>query len=404
MITAIRNQPINFAGSLLAGCVCDEMAPPLLFDPENDNLIFHLGYQVCASGTNLIDNPDFVGANWATTGLGWTIGTGRACGGGVALASIADTSFNPVPGTMYVFTIEVRSITDIVNFTIGGFGAPISSVGTWTYSFTAISTAPFSLVLESDLTTICLSSVALYVATNDIVVDILNSDGGVEGSFNPTSDPENFIFDGTRLVFDATLGALGLSGCFTVRVTETCGDEEVVLTSQSLTTATVPCSVKVRACAGMEVLGFANYPLEIRLDAKLVRPIWEYDVSDERRSNGRNLRHYADTQRRMEFRIGLQSEFVHPFIAMLPMFPHVYLGQDEYSFDAEEYAPLYADVFDGTGGVVMTCRPKQELLRVVLCGPEPDGCPPPPNLWVQGTGPNNDLILTEDGRSVLLNA
>lgn len=403
VITAIPNQPINFTGSLLDGCLCGDIEPPLLFDLDEDRLIFHLGYQVCAGGANLIDNPDFVGANWTTKGLGWTISAGRACGGGVALASIGDSSFTPVPGTLYVITVDVGTITGTASFSVGGFTAPITSAGPVTYSFTAVSVAQFVLVLPTADDYICLRSVSVYEATTDIVVDILDSMGSVVGSFDPAGDPDNFIFDGTRLVFDATLGGLDLSGCFTVRVTETCGTDETILTSQQLTTASVPCSVKLRACAGMEALGFANYPLEIRLDAKLVKPVWEYDVSDERRSNGRNLRHYADSQRRMEFRVGLQSEFVHPFLAVLPLFPHVYIGQDEYSFDAEEYAPLYGDVFDGTGGVVMTVRPKQELLRVVLCGPEPDGCPPPPNLWVQGTGPNNDLILTEDGRAVLLN-
>jgi hypothetical protein len=66
---------------------------------------------------------------------------------------------------------------------------------------------------------------------------------------------------------------------------------------------------------------------------------------------------------------------LHPFLSTLCMFDHVYIGNNEYSFDAEEYTPEYGPQ-SATGGVGFTVRPKQELLRKVVCEPVGAGCDP----------------------------
>jgi hypothetical protein len=108
----------------------------------------------------------------------------------------------------------------------------------------------------------------------------------------------------------------------------------------------------------------------MRLNASLTHPTYAYEVTGQRRSNGRTINNYVDRQRKMELRVGLQSEWVHPFLAAIPVFSHFYVGQEEFVVDAEEYAPLYGDVFEGTGGIVLNLTPKEELFRRVQCEAE----------------------------------
>ena len=95
--------------------------------------------------------------------------------------------------------------------------------------------------------------------------------------------------------------------------------------------------------------------------------------------------------------IDLQSEHTLPFIAALPMFDHVYIGQTEYIVDTEQVEPEYDDIFDGTGQVSMTVRPKQQLLRNVMCGPELGGCVPKPTQLGTQVGIDGDVLLQTGG-------
>ena len=146
-----------------------------------------------------------------------------------------------------------------------------------------------------------------------------------------------------------------------------------------------------------------SFTPRLRVEGKVVRLRGEYDVSEERRSNGRWNRHYADLQLKYELRIDLQNERTLQYLAALPLFDHFYVEQQEYSIDAEPFEPTYEDVFDAVGGLILNIRPKQELIRNVRCDAENlAGCPPPPNYLVQGTGPNTDYILTQAGDRILL--
>ena len=82
-----------------------------------------------------------------------------------------------------------------------------------------------------------------------------------------------------------------------------------------------------------------------------------------------------------------------PFVAALPVFDHVYIDQTEYIVDADEFEPIYDDVFDGTGGVQMTIRPKQELFRNVMCAEEGPGCTPKPIQLGQLQRSDLDVLL-----------
>lgn len=407
MIYAIPNQPVNLVGSLMRGCVCDELVPPTLIDPSQDRLRFQFLMDVCPGATNLIDEPDFRGLDWVAAG--GTISPGRACMYGISGGVIENQQFVPTVGTSYVLTFSVSGLVDRVNWSFGGQSGQIGSLGvtenrpaTYTFVVTATSTAGVSFSLPWDRSGLCITFVSVVEQTRDIVVDIMQ-DGSPVLSFDPASDPEAFEFVGRHVIFDAPIDEV--SGCFTVRVTETCNEVDQVLESQQFVTTSDDCTLLVRACGGgYDMLGLLRPVMEMRIDAKLVRAGWDATVSEEVRSNGRWMRHYGDSRRRMELRVGIQSEFAHPFLSLLPILPSFFIGQEEYVAAADAWEPQYADVFDGTAGIVLTVHPKQELRRVVICDAEPLPCAPPPNYLVQGVGPNDDLILTQQGEAILLDS
>ncbi len=407
MIRYIPNQPINFGPSLLAGCLCDEIEPPLLIDPEEDSIIFQMVVDMCDDAENQIDNPDFQGTNWKA-GLGWTLFPGQACGSGGAATTLQETDFVPVVGDNYVLRFVVASVRDTVTWSFAGNSGTFGTTGTNTAGFTieitveAFSTAGLVITLDTVDSEICFNLIGAYAANRGIEVEVIDADGTSLGTWDPDNDAAYFTFTDDIMSVEIPIGDVAVTGCFTVRVTNTCGDVVTVLNSQTLKVVDAGCTLKVRVCNDTAALGFAPTPLEMRLNASLTHPTYAYEVTGQRRSNGRTINNYVDRQRKMELRVGLQSEWVHPFLAAIPVFSHFYVGQEEFVVDAEEYAPLYGDVFEGTGGIVLNLTPKEELFRRVQCEAEGNGCLPPPNLWVQGTGPNNDYVITQANQTIEL--
>jgi hypothetical protein len=167
-----------------------------------------------------------------------------------------------------------------------------------------------------------------------------------------------------------------LEGCFNLELRDECGAYPVTYCSQAL--EVIPCgnTVMVRVCLDYDGLGFVAGYFTARLRASLVNPTWEYDTAQERLSNGRINRHYIDRQAVYQFSIETASQFLHPFLAALAMFDHFYIGETEWSVDAETYAPDYGDGRVSTGAVVLTVRKQKELMRRVLCDDLGEGCNP----------------------------
>ena len=400
MIRAIPYQPIDFTDERYP-CKCDPLDPPLLFNPDEDELRFEILVDGC--GNNLLPASDFVGTNWRG-GLGWTLFQGAACGSGIAGAALDETSFTPTVGVAYRITFYISSIRDTVQWSFGGdtgtlgTSGSIGQPGQVVVNVLASAPAGMSVALGTIDSEVCFAMIEVVSLSDGITVEVIDAAGEVAEEFTTVENPSAFDFVDGRMVFTAGIADTDLSGCFTVRVTEECEEVETVLESQTMRVTDDDCTLKLRACGG---LGFAS-PMEMRFKGRIGRPSWEYDVSEERRSNGAIVRHYADAQRKVGLFITFQSGSVHEFLSKLPLFASVFIGQDEYVVDADGYEPGYGDVFMATGGVQLTIRPKEELMRRVSCGTDPTVCTPPPNLLVQGLGPNENLILTEDGKAILL--
>ena len=400
--TTIPNQPVNLVGSTLQGCLCDPLTPATLIG-DDDAFEFALRAFSCVNADQLL-SQDFTSDNWKGN-RGFVLQPGSACcSTNNAGATLVENAFTPIPGEAYELRLNFTYVQGTIEVAIGGLVETITAAGQYSYTFTATSTQKFRLTLVDDLSLVCVDTAQVFEGNKSIEVSFRDAESGAELFVtDATADPDYFTYTGDAVIVSIPMGDTGVTGCFYVRVTDC--DDEVGVTSQTFQVISdTSCTLLFSACNDYAAMGLPEgFTPRMRANAKLVRPSWEYDVSEERRSNGRWSRHYADRQTRYELRIDLQSEFALPFISAWPVFHHFYVGQQEFSIDPEAIEPTYQDVFDGTGGVVLSVRPKQELLRNVRCEAENEaGCPPPPNYLVQGTGPNTDYILTQAGDRILL--
>lgn len=403
-IQALPYQPVNLTESALQGCYCDPLTPATLIGAD-DTFEFVIRVFSCADAAQLITNTNFDTEAWKGN-RGFVMQPGSACcSTNNAGARLAENSFTPIPGETYELRFTISDIQGSVTVVFGGLSLTISEAGQYSYTFTATSTQKFLLTLVDDISLVCVDSVLVFEGNKTIAVTFKDARTGAElYAVDATDDPSMFTYLGDSVIVSVPMGDTGIDGCFYVEVDD-CDDTTPLRSQDFQVIVDTSCTLLLSGCNDYDALGLPQeFTPRLRVLGKLVRPSWEYEVSEERRSNGRWVRHYADRQTRYELRIDLQNSDTLDFVATLPVFHHFYVGQAEYSIDPEAIEPTYQDVFDSTGGVIMSVRPKQQLVRNVRCQEENTaGCPPPPNYLVQGTGPNVDYILTQNGERILLN-
>jgi len=364
----IPNQPLNFLpGMVIADC--PDKCVPLLFK-EGDALIFQILQTVCPGTEGLVTNPDFL-SGWTQSG-GWVISQGDTCGGNQFGGTLQNVGFVPVVGTTYTVQIEVTSISGAgVLVSIGGYEWPIADVGTHTFTFTASDVSGFRIILVNEGSAACLSSAQVFPGNTSITVDVVQGETTVE-SFNPEDNPEYFQYIGEHVVFIAPVPDGLDEGEFHVEISDDCTE---AMCSQPMMLDECKQTILMRVCNDYEAMGFKPVRFDVRLASSLTRPRYEYEVAEQRLSNGFIDRHYIDRQRVMSLSIERQDDRLHPFISAMPMFDHFYIGADEYSIDADGYEPEYGEE-TSVGAVLFNVRPKQELLRKVLCDEVGEGCDP----------------------------
>jgi hypothetical protein len=370
-LTTIPNQPINFQSPEVIAA-CPDTEPPLLVS-ESDPLIFQFLQERCDDAEQFlapIDPNDWI------DNPGWTIGTG-------SLSLVVGNGGQEVEESLWVATIgdvyEVEIFVDSVSgdgvfVKVGGNQRAINAPGLHRFSVGAATASYAKLEAISDNSAIVITRFEVWEANRQFTVAIVQN-GSDFATFDPLSDPEYFEFVGQHVVFNAPFPEF-LEGCFNIELRDECGAYPVTYCSQAL--EVIPCgnTVMVRVCLDYDGLGFVAGYFTARLRASLVNPTWEYDTAQERLSNGRINRHYIDRQAVYQFSIETASQFLHPFLAALPMFDHFYIGETEWSVDVETYAPDYGDGRVSTGAVVLTVRKQKELMRRVLCDDLGEGCNP----------------------------
>lgn len=406
-LTVIPNQPIAFQDSRILGCSCFDPDEVLLAS-STDTLSFQVQWVGCL-GDEQLDSPSFESAgDWLASN--WNISTGHACATSSGSDYLQEASFNPTAGHVYFVRITVESMVNGdardsgLDVTFGGaLSETITSSGTFAYITISTSTAPLVFQRTHTDVDVCLAMAEVYEMTPDLTVDLLQGASVIE-TFDYDSNPERFSLNNGYLTVSLPFSEIEPDdGCYNIRITDGC--DETTLTSQLVNIGSHSCTLVITACNASDSMGFSGFVASMRVIAKVTHPTFEYDVQEERLSNGFINRYYADRRRKMELRIDRLGEFGHDFISTLPLYDHVYIEDAEYVVSADGYAPGYGDVYDAFGGIILQIEPKQELARKVLCGEDDGGCAPPPNYWVENTGPNSDYILQEENLDrILLNS
>lgn len=401
MLGTITNQPINFTASPVI-VDCPDKRVPLIAAPD-DVLRFQVIVEPAAGAYGSAIRDWLPGEDWGGPGAWVSVDGGGVCAPSAApggyIEPIASTFF-PTIGTTYTIEIDVVSITGLVEFSMGGQVVVLSMPGLQSITITAATAAAPRITLVNASSRTCINRIRLFelLAPSEslgcsVIVEIMDAESGdpVE-TITTVTRPELFTLAGNVLGVAVPLGEYDdLPPCIFLRASSACDDQVKYICSQPIALG-VECkgTILVRACLDHDALGFAAPAIfEARLRASLVRPRWESDSSDERWSDGTINRYYADRQRIMDLMIQPIDEALHPFIATLWMFDHVYIDGTEYIVDADGGEPAYGDQ-TGTAAVSLTVRPKRELLRRVNCDAPGTGCAPstdpqcaPPNVQYQ---------------------
>ena len=370
-ITAIDNQPINFVGTYGLGlCKCEE--DDITHHEAGEPFRIQVNQEPCTDEE--LANPFFndLGADWV--GAGWTFDTGEACWDAESLTiqSLVEQSFAPTIGEFYQVRIVVTEIVGTLQVIFGGaLFSTISSPGTYTY-FVDASSAQALTLSPGGRSSGCVEEASVRIQTTDTVVDIIDEAGVVVDDFNYTDNPGAYRYEGNYLTL--TIPTTGIdNGCYTIRITDTCGDQTIILNSNTVKVITKSaCWLRVLVCNNQEVMGFSStFKPSALVDASISRPTWTYDTSGDP-----DLRHYARREAQYVLAIDRLGETMHRFMSTLPLWQHVYFDDDRFDIVAEEYSPSYADTQAMVGGISMQVQRNAKFLTNVLCGAASDGCFP----------------------------
>jgi hypothetical protein len=374
----IPNQPINLLPSeIIGGCVESDYATLIA---EGDTVLLQFEQTRCEGATQYIGSPNFQGVDWRTnTATGFTV---QLAGGVCAVTNngssvLGNTGFTPGGGNIYELVVNVTSVQGSgFRVSVGGLSFDLTGIGEYAFTFTAQNANELQVELIDNTSAGCIASVFVYQANTAFELAIVDGTGADIASISPANEPWAFTYSGRNVVVEWPLPA-GVEGCIGFVLRDQCVyGETVEHCSQPFKVVDCEGTVKLRVCNDEDALGFVAGRFEVRVEASVVRPTWEYEVSEERLSNGQINRHFIDRQAAYQFLIEIQNNKLHPFLAAMSMFDHFYINDGEWSIDAEGYAPGYGEALTGAGGVALSVRKVKELARKVLCVDAGEGCAP----------------------------
>lgn len=416
MLRPIPNQPVNFAADLVSQWCSDPRIP---VDVDSSDIVtFQFGISRCATFSYLTP------VVWGTSG--WDLspsinngvqqgGTVLCMGGDTITYNVSDTSFTPTLYQVYYLTFTVISLDSPIQAVFGGNTWTIISPGDYAFVAIAQSTQKLGFALTDVSGSACLGVPVLTELTEsgaDFAVEVRDMGGLVIQTLNIDTTPANFSFDGGDIVtVTIPISAIDdLPECFYFAITQTClvpdppnppspqvTDE---LCSQPFRISECRTALKVRVCNDTAKMGFNAGVFYLRVPGALVRPKWNTEVKQERGSDGRIRRTWADRTSSIELATDMIDGSLHPFLSALPVFDHVYVGNTEYVVDGGAYEPSYGEGMTASGSVSITMRPVEELLRNVACSEAGAGCAPQDDPIC--AVPQATVEYTIDGAKVML--
>lgn len=372
MIHAIPNQPIDLTGTLPAeGCCTDQQPPSHIGD--KDYIHFQVDTSFCPGWTPLHDG---VMQGVVTTGNGWayTIDGCLYFGTGDEGATATVPGFTPVVGGHYVVILDFDRLDGSAEVCMGGVCSLVSGPGQAMLSITAQTADPLVITVGGAggrLPRLRLCGLRIYANPMDYTLIV------GEDEYDYATYPTFFSLDGSALTVMAPMEAMGLDvgDCITIGLRDDCDEE--TLTSQPFEVVdSADCKyLQVRLCNDGAALGFTGgFIPRTRVPGMLAWVEYEYERRTERDNNGRIRTTYGDRQSVYRLRVSEINSSDHAFLSLAPIAHHVYIGGREVVVDVDQYQPIYGDVRHYMGGVDLTVRPKEEMVRNILCEAEGDGC------------------------------
>lgn len=375
MIRPVGNQPISFVDSLVRGCCTEEMPSYLA---TNDEVRFQVEYTQCGDAENLVSSQF---SNWDYEPFTWRLNDAGACINENSTGStISYPSFAPVEGTPYRLVFDAVNLIGLFRVTVGGLEFFISGDSGYDLFFIAQNTDPIEISPYTAESSGCLQNgVYIYELDGDFGIVIKDPEGATLWDADYAGDPGYFSFvnGGLNVAFPMAITNIDVGQCFTIEITDNC-DETTLYSQQFKAVDPNDCTyIAIRACNDQDTSDFAvPFAPRIRIPASMSYPKFTHEVAEERYSNGRWMRSFADRQRELTVGTGILNEHDHNYLSGLPEWSHTYVEDQEVFVVADSYEVGYADVYSASGGVRFQVRPKQELFRNVQCVAERDGCDP----------------------------
>jgi hypothetical protein len=389
-ISTIPNQPINFTKPLIIAA-CPEKEPPVLMAP-GDPIVFQFLQERCEGADQYLES---IGPSEWIDNPGWTIGAGFAAltvGNGGQY--IEESSWTAVVGMVYDVEVVVGDIAgDGFFIQVGGTQTAVFTPGTHRFTVEAAIATGARATAIGDNSAGTITSFKVYEANRNFSVAVVDESGEVV-SYSPTGDPEMFVYNGQHVTFSKYFDE-EVSGCFTFQLADNCTEEPVTYCSQTFQPVGCEQGIVLRTCNDANAMGFVPGYFQARVSASLVRPNWEFEVSEERLSNGVLNRHFIERQEVYQLSVETVGASLHPWLAAAAMFDHFYVEGTEWSVDADGYQPGYGDR-TGNGGVLLTVRNPKKVLRRVRCADIWEGCDPANDPICNTANADVQLVL-QDG-------
>lgn len=185
-------------------------------------------------------------------------------------------------------------------------------------------------------------------------------------------------------------------------------DYDCTLTSNTFKLADYSdtCTLMINACNNEDGLGFvfnsSGFSPRVRLEAKLRQAKYSNERSVYENSIGTKKNTYFSGRKAKNLCIDLQPEYIHDFLRLLLGFDNVYINNELYSVDDDEYNVEYPEENDNVGKVRLLVSKRTQNVKNINCSDVENVCNLPPNYLLQETD-FSQYITLEGGELILIN-
>lgn len=166
------------------------------------------------------------------------------------------------------------------------------------------------------------------------------------------------------------------------------------------------CTLIINACNNEDSMGFvftnSGFSPRVRLEAKLRQAKYANERTVYDNSIGTRKNIYFSGRKQKNLCIDLQPEYVHDFLRLLLGFDNVYINNETYSVDDDEYNVEYSDASDDLGKVRLLVSKRTQNVKNINCSEVENSCTLPPNYLLQADDASEYILFT-DNQQILIN-